>query len=90
MYRGASRGGINLESRMFVQVNTQAADDRSQVLMAGDRVDVFTPPLHQKLTKEQLDVQRGRLQSLMLRSSAPPSARKSGDFYWSVQERALK
>lgn len=73
-----------------LQVNTMAADDDSQVLMAGDRVEVFTAPSDQRLTREQLEVQRGRLQTLLGRSPATPPPRRSGDFSWIVREPALK
>ena len=66
------------------------ADDESQVLLAGDRVEVFTAPSHQRLTREQLEVQRGKLQSLLGRSPAAPTPRPSGELSWAVREPVLK
>ena len=54
------------------QVNLEAAVDKNQVLVAGDRVEVFLPPSNRRLTQQELDVQRERLQRIM--GSSPASS----------------
>jgi hypothetical protein len=48
------------------------ADDKTQVLAHGDRVEVFAPaaPAPARLNPEQLEVQRQRLQRLFGKSPA--------------------
>ena len=53
----------------------EAAVDKSQVLVAGDRVEVFLAPSNRRLTQEELDVQRERLQRMM--GSSPAASQNS-------------
>lgn len=60
-----------------MQVNTEAAVDENQVLLAGDRVEVFLLPSSRKLTQQQLDAQREKLQRLMGASPSTQYAQKA-------------
>lgn len=60
-----------------MQVNTEAAVDKSQILLAGDRVEVFLPPSNRRLTQAELDIQREKLQRLMGSSPASSNGQKA-------------
>lgn len=63
---------LGLSAGTDVLVNMEAAVDRNQVLLAGDRVEVCLPPANRRLTQQELDVQRERLQRIM--GSSPASS----------------
>lgn len=70
-----------LLKQLILQVNTLEATDDSQILASGDRIEIFSKPKEQKLSKKELELQREKLKRLFGHSPSGYGSSPSGYGY---------